>query len=483
MYKKNVLDDDRIGTLLLKMSLPAFFGLFVITLYNVVDTIFIGRYVGALGIAGLSICFPVQMLSMGIGQMTGMGGASLISRLIGAGNIPRAERALGNALISTLVLCLLFMAAGLANIDSVLRLIGASDTVLPYARDYLTIILIGMFFQTCAMTMTFLIRAGGNATVPMIGMILGAVLNIILDAIFIIPLGMGVKGAALATIIAQVVSVSYFISYYLTGKSYLKLQTNNFIIEWRILKEILAVGIAAFTMTMSTSISMIFVNRMLNTYGGDPAVSAFGILNRLVMFALMPGMVIGQGLQPILGFNYGAKRYDRALRSMGIAVAAATFCSLVAFLLLYFFPGMFIRIFTTDSELITLGVYAAKRIFFLLYLVGSIMVCSITFQALGKAVKAFIASASRSAFFLLPCILILPRYLQLDGVWLSFPVTDVLTLILVLILIIPQIQELRKMNLTAKEKNPSRVFGSSQDIQPVAITGEYNKEQDSVDGY
>ena len=216
---QNILNDDRIGRLLLKLSLPAFFGMFVITLYNVVDTIFIGHYVGPLGIAGLSIVFPVQMLSMGIGHMTGMGGASLISRLIGAGNIPRAEHALGNAVTSAIVLSAIIMIVGLSNTDSWLRLMGASETILPYARDYMTIILIGMFFQTSAMALNFLIRAEGNARVPMTGMIIGAVLNIILDAIFIIPLGMGIKGAALATVIAQLISVMYFASYYFAGKS------------------------------------------------------------------------------------------------------------------------------------------------------------------------------------------------------------------------------------------------------------------------
>ena len=476
MNNKNVLDDDRIGRLLLKMSLPVFFGHVAITLYNIVDTIFIGHYVGALGIAGLSICFPVQMLSMGIGQLSGMGGASLISRLIGAGNVRKAERALGNALISTLVFSFIVMVAGLANTDSLLRLIGASDTVLPYARDYLTIILIGLFFQTCGMAMSFLIRAGGNATVPMIGMVLGAVLNITLDAIFIIQLGMGIKGAALATIIAQMVSVGYFISYYLSGKSYLKLHLYNFIIEWTVLREILAIGIAAFTMTMSTSVSIIFINRVLNIYGGDLAVSTFGIINRLVLFAIIPSMVVGQGLQPVLGFNYGAKRYDRALKSMGIAIAVATFFSISAFLFLYFLPGPLIRVFTMDSDLIALGIYAAKRVFFLVYLVGFIMVCSITFQSLGKAVQSFITSVSRSALILLPCVLILPRYFQLDGVWMTFPVTDALTLILVLILIIPQIRDLRRMDLLEKEKKPSRMSGTNRDVQPVVITGEYNKE-------
>ena len=220
---QNVLDDDRVGRLLVKLSMPAFFGMFVMTLYNVVDTIFIGRYVGPLGIAGLSIVFPLQMLSMGIGHMMGMGGASLISRLIGANDISRAEHALGNAVTATIISSAVIVAAGLSNVDFWLRLIGASETILPYARDYFTIILFGILFQTLAMSLNFLIRAEGNFHVPMTGMIIGAVLNIILDAIFIIPLDMGIKGAALATVIAQLISVAYFARYYLTGKSFLKI--------------------------------------------------------------------------------------------------------------------------------------------------------------------------------------------------------------------------------------------------------------------
>ena len=448
---QNVLDDDRIGRLLLKLSLPAFFGMFVITLYNVVDTIFIGHYVGPLGIAGLSIVFPVQMLSMGIGHMTGMGGASLISRLIGGGNIPRAEHALGNAATSTILLSAIIMIIGLSNTDSWLRLMGASETILPYARDYMTIILIGMFFQTSAMTLNFLIRAEGNARVPMTGMIIGAVLNIILDAIFIIPLGMGVKGAALATVIAQLVSVGYFTSYYFAGRSFLKFHSRNLIIQWNILKAILAIGIASFAMTVTTSLSSILVNRMLVSYGGDYAVSAFGIIHRIMMFALMPGIVIGQGLQPILGFNYGAKRYDRALKVIKIAITAATACCVIVFVVLYFAPEPFIRIFTTDNELIALGAYAAKRIFIVLYLIGFIMVGSIVFQAMGKAVQSFITAISRPALFLIPLIFILSYYWQLEGVWRAFPITDVLTFILVLILFIPQIRMFRRMDMSTKK--------------------------------
>jgi putative MATE family efflux protein len=422
----------------------------VMTLYNVVDTIFIGHYVGPLGIAGLSIVFPIQMLSIGIGQMTGMGGASLVSRLIGAGNVPRAERTIGNAITANIVLSVTLMVAGLVNPDFWLRLMGSSVTILPYARDYMTIILIGMFFMTFAMALNNLIRAEGNARIPMTGMIIGAVLNIILDAVFIIPLDMGVKGAALATVIAQLISVLYFMNYYFSGKSFLKIHSRNLIVEWNILKAILAIGIASFARMLAGSLSAIFVNRMLVIYGGDYAVSAFGIINRIMMFAIMPGIVIGGGLQPILGFNYGAKRYNRALQVIKIAMVAATACCVVVFMVLYFVPEPFIRIFTTDNELIALSSYAAKRLFLALYLIGFMMVGSLVFQSVGKATQSFVTAIARPFLFLIPMIFILPRFLQLDGVWLAFPIADALTFLLTFILLIPQIRELMKEDILTR---------------------------------
>lgn len=425
--------------------------MFVMTLYNVVDTIFIGHYVGPLGIAGLSIVFPLQLLSIGIGEMTGMGGASVVSRLIGAGNIPRAERAVGNAVTATIVMSTIMMIAGLANPDFWLRLMGSSETILPYARDYMTIILIGMFFMTFAMALNNLIRAEGNARIPMIGMVIGAVLNIILDAIFIIPLDMGIKGAALATVIAQLVSVLFFMSYYFSGKSFLKIHSKNLIIEWDILKSILAIGVASFARMVAGSLSAIFVNRTLVAYGGDYAVSAFGIIHRIMMFAIMPGIVIGGGLQPILGFNYGAKRYDRALKAIKLAIAAATACCVVVFMVLYFVPEPFIRIFSTDNELIALASYAAKRLFLAMPLIGFIMVGSLVFQSIGKATQSFITATSRPFLFLIPLIFILPPFLQLDGVWWAFPIADALTFTLTLTLLIPQIRELRSMDLLGEK--------------------------------
>ena len=446
----NVLDDDRIGRLMLKLTLPAFLGMFVMTLYNVVDTIFIGQYVGPLGIAGLSIVFPLQMFSMGIGMMMGMGGASLISRLIGANNIPRAEHALGNAFSGTVILSAIVMIVGLSNVDFWLRLMGASETILPYSRDYMRIILFGMFFMTFTMSMNTLIRSEGNARVPMIGMIIGAGLNIVLDAIFIIPLDMGVRGAALATVIAQFISSIYFLSYHLTKKSFLKLLPKNLIIQWQIMRDILAIGISALSMVVAGSIASVFVNRLLVFYGGDIHIAAFGVLHRIMMFALMPGMVIGQGLQPILGFNYGARRFDRALKAIRIGVTCASAISVVAFVALYFSPETFLRIFTTDTELIDVSVYAAKRIFLVMPLIGLMMVGQLIFQAIGKVIQAIVASLARSALFLLPTVLIFPRFWGIDGVWLAFPVTDVLTMSLTVGLLIPIL-----LDFSRKSKSPT----------------------------
>jgi putative MATE family efflux protein len=445
-----VLDDERVGKLLLKLSMPAFVGMFVMTLYNVVDTIFIGRYVGPLGIAGLSIVFPLQMLAMGIGQMVGMGGASFISRSIGANNVSRAERTLGNVVTSVIVLSAILMITGLADADFWLELMGATETILPYARDYMTIILVGMFFQTFAMTLNGVIRAEGNARIPMIGMIIGALLNIVLDAIFIIPLGMGIKGAALATVIAQLTAMSFLLSYYFSGNNYLKLHIKNLAIEWNIVREIFAIGIASFARTATTSLSGILVNRLLVFYGGVLAVSAFGVLHRMIMFAIMPGIVIGQGLQPVLGFNYGAKRYHLALKTIKIAMMAAATFSMIVFVVLYFSPEPFIGIFTTDVELIATSSYAAKRVFLLLFFIGPMMTGSLIFQSIGKAVQSFITSTSRTVLFLLPLIFILPNFWQLDGVWMAFPIADGCTFLLTLVLLVPQIKELIHMSKSDK---------------------------------
>jgi putative MATE family efflux protein len=442
--ERNVLDTEKIGRLLVTLSLPAFFGMFVQTLYNVVNTIFIGHFVGPLAIAALSIVFPLQMVSMGIGMMVGLGGTSLISRSIGAGDNVQAERVLGNGFTATIVFSVVLTVIILPNVDFWLQLIGASEEVLPFARDYLVIIMSGAVFNAFAMALLNLVRGEGNARVGMTAMILGAVLNIILDAIFIIWLHWGVKGAAIGTVTAQIVAMIYLISYYASGSSYLKIRTANLRPDFKLLKKMLTIGSASFVQTVAGSLSAMFVIRTVVTFGGDLNLSAFGILQRIMMFAMMPAIVIGQGLQPVLGFNYGARRFRLALKSATMAYVAATLLSIIVYLILHFFPEPIISVFTTDNELIAAATYAARRAFVALPIVGVIMVGSASFQSIGKAKQAFITALCRPIVFLIPSILILPRFLQLDGVWFAFPVSDVLTFALTVILIVPVIREFRK---------------------------------------
>jgi putative MATE family efflux protein len=447
---KNSLDNDHVGRLLFIFTMPAFFAMAVHTLYNVVDTIFIGQYVGPFAIAGLSLVFPVQILSIGIGHMAGMGGASLISRSLGAGKITLAEKALGNSIMITAVLSILVTIPGLINVPLLCRLLGATDNTIVYASDYLFVILIGMLFMTFGMTLSTLIRAGGNARVPMIGMVSSAALNIVLDAIFIIPLGWGVKGAAWATVISQILITIYFLGYYFWGKPELSFRLANLKPDWKIIKEIFAIGVSALGMTLAGSFSAIIVNRTIVSFGGDMAMSAYGIVNRVMMFAIMPSIVVAQGLQPIIGFNYGAGRFDRVIRSIKIGTFATTLIGVLVYLYVFFKPESVVMIFTNDRELIALSSYAVKRVFCVMYLIGLINVGATVFQSIGKAVQSFLSTVTRSILFLLPAIMIMPGFMGLDGVWWAFPIADFLTFSLVLFMLAPQWFELKRLNSTVK---------------------------------
>jgi putative MATE family efflux protein len=462
----NVLNTDRIGWLLLKLATPAFFAMFVQTLYNVINTIFVGHYVGPLGIAGLSIVFPLQMLIMGLGMMVGIGGASLISRLLGAGDVAGAERTVGNSISISVVLSILVVIIVLPLVDFWLRLIGASDAVLPYARDYLTIITIGAFSGIFTMALLSLARAEGNARVGMVAMILGAALSIILCAVFMIPMNMGVTGAALATVISQIVSMIYLLSYYLTKSSYLKVYTGNLAPDFKILKGMFSIGIASFVQSAAGSLSAMVLINMVVTYGGDYALSAFGIVQRLLMFAIIPGIVIGQGAQPILGFNYGARRYHLALKAIMLASISATLLSILVFMVLYFAPEPLIKIFSNDPQLVDMGAYAAKRMFLALPLVGMVMVASQVFQAIGKAVQAFTTAIVRPIVFLIPLVLTMSHYWQLDGVWLSFPSADMLTFVLIVFLLIPIIRGLKNAAAAEKQENTGPML-TNESLEPV----------------
>lgn len=458
----NVLDSEHVGRLLFKLALPAFFGMFVQTLYNVVNTIFIGHTPnGEVAIAGLSIVFPVQMLFMGFGMMIGMGGTSLISRFIGSRQTERAERTLGNGITSIIILSVVLTAVLLPNINGFLRLIGASSEVLPYARDYLSIIIYGTIFNLIGMALLNFVRAEGNARVPMIANIVGAVINIILDWVFILILGWGVIGAALGTVIAQFIVMIYLSSYYLSKNSYLVFHVKNMKLDPSILKGMFAIGTSSFVQTVASSFSAMLLIREVVTYGGDIYLSAWGIIQRVMMFAMMPAMVIGQGVQPILGFNYGAKRYNLALKALKIAAIASSGISLIAFVILYFIPGQIVQIFNSDPALIDAGVHVSHLIFWSMPMMGLVMVGTTSFISIGKAVQAFITAFARPVLFLIPAVMVLPKLFGLSGVFLSFPTSDIFTLVLIIILIIPVIREFRRNAAAEASPTPEATNSSS----------------------
>jgi len=444
VFNRNVLDTDRVGRLLVKLSVPMFLGSIAQVIYSIVDTIFIGHYVGPLGMAGISIAFPLQMFAQGIGMMVGIGGGSLISRLIGAGDNHRAERALGNSLSLSIFFSLILTGAVLPFIHFWITLIGATENVLPYARDYLSITYAGVVFNITGAVLLTLIRSEGNTRVAMISMITQAILNVLLDWLFIAGLQMGIKGAALATLIAQAASMVYALSFYITKSGYLKVRIANFSPDIKILKSIFAIGISQFAQTVATSIAaLLLVNRMA-MYGSDTSLAAFGILQRVMWFAMVPGQVLGQAMQPILGFNYGAKRYKLALKILNFTFLYSTVFSILTFIILFFFPELLLGIFTGDETLINAAANAARIIFITMPLFGFFNVGQMVFPSIGKAVESFIIAIARPLLFIIPLTVILPLFYGLNGVWISFPGADVFTFFLTFIMLLPLYRNLRK---------------------------------------
>jgi len=443
-HNHNVLDSSHIGSLLMKLTAPMFFGMLIQNIYNIVDTIFVGRYVGSDALAAMSIIMPIQMLTMGAGNMVSLGGASLISRLIGEREQKRAERALGNSIFFAVVFSLIVLVAVVPFVSFWLKLIGTSDNVMPLASSYLTIIMSGIVFNITGAVLLSLARAEGNARVSMISMIIQSILNIILDAIFMIGFKMGIAGAAWAMIISQAVALIYVLTYYLTGSSYLKIRWRNFIPDMRVVKDIFAIGVSQFLKTIADGISAVILVKMVSHYGGDIGLSTFSIVQRVMMFSSTPSMVLGNAMQPILGFNYGAKRFRQALKSIKLALIISTVLGVAALIVLELIPGPIISIFTSDPVLIEACTLAFRLMFLGLPLFGFFAVAQLIFPSIGKAVPTFIISVLRPVLFIGPMALLLSYFFQMSGTWLTFPVADTLAFFLIMGFLIPLFRKFRK---------------------------------------
>jgi putative MATE family efflux protein len=440
--RSEMLGNERVGRLLYRLSIPAIVGMMVQALYNLVDAAFVGRGVGTLGIGGITIAFPIQMIIMAFSQAIGIGGASIISRRKGERNEEEAALSFGNMVLLSVTISAVVLAICLLFLTPVLRLFGATDTLLPSARAYFGIIVLGIPFVSFAMSMNNAARAEGNAKVAMGTMLIGALLNIILDPVFIFGLELGVRGAAIATVISQGSSALFLFIYFTSGKSEIRIGSAYLRFRWPIIREIFAIGASAFAMAAAGSIMVALVNNTLARYGGDNGIAAFGIVFRIISFVFMPVMGISQGLQPILGFNYGAKQYDRVKNSFTIASISATVYVLFCFTILMTMPRIIFGAFSNDPDLLVVGETALRHMVLMLPLIGFQVVGSTLFQALGKALQALIISLTRQVLILIPMVIVLPLLLGIMGVWLAFPFSDFLSFLLTFTLVVSQMRKI-----------------------------------------
>ena len=419
------MGEGSIPRLLLKFSVPAIVGMLVNALYNVVDRIFIGLGVGPLGIAGATVGFPIMIVQMAFGMLIGMGATALVSIRLGEKKKEEAERILGNALSLLVLVSLTIMTAGLVWLRPLLSLFGASPAILSQSYEYISVILAGSVFMGVGFGMNGFIRAEGNPRMAMLTMVIGAVLNTLLDPLFIFVFRMGVRGAAIATVISQAVSAAWVLSYLLGGRSLLKIRLANLKISREIAASIVALGFAPFAMQLAASVLNALLTRQLQRFGGDLAIAAMGIIFSLNMLILMPVFGINQGAQPLIGYNYGARRFDRVKQALRLAIGAATAVVTLGFAVVQLFPASLVRLFSRDSaELLSIGVTAIRLVLMTLPLVGFQIVAASYFQAVGKPRQAMLLMLSRQVLLLIPAILILPRFFGLLGIYYAVPLAD-----------------------------------------------------------
>lgn len=427
-----------IGKLLAKLSIPATIGMMVMVIYNVIDTIFVAKYVGTMAIGGLAIVMPITMLITAVGMSLGVGGASLISRYLGANEKDKANSVFGNLLILTLSITLFFTVVGYIFPDFVLNLFGAKGEITPYAKEYYLIVLAGAPFLGLSMAGNNIIRSEGNARMSMTVMLVSSVLNLVLDYFFIIQFNWGISGAAWATLISQVITFIFIVYYFIvSGKSSVVLNIRHLKINFARIKEVVAIGSSSFARQGSSSIVAIFINHSLMNYGNETDVAIYGILNKVMLMSIFPMIGLVQGFLPIMGYNYGAKNIDRVKKTIKISFSTAFLLGSISLFIMTIFPTQVFQLFTDDTALIQAGARYLVIVMIVIPLVGIQMMGASFFQAIGKAKPALMLTLSRQLFFIVPLIFILPKIYGLEGIWYVFPVSDICATLLTVIYLAP----------------------------------------------
>ena len=453
------LGTEKIGKLLRQYAVPGIIAQTAASLYNMVDSIYIGHIpgVGSAAISGLAVTFPLMNLSIAMGTLVGVGAMTLISVLLGQRNYQAAQKVLSNVLTLNVFIGIIFTAVTLPFLNPILRFFGASDTTLPFARDYMMIILAGNVFTHLYHGFNGLIRSSGHPKVAM-GLTLFTVFsNAILDPIFIFVLGMGIRGAALATILCQLVALVYTLRFLSDKRRLLHFTRPLFQLDWRIAKQSLAIGVGPFLMNVAACLVALFINQQLGKYGGDMAIGSYGILNRLTMLFVMVNMGFCQGLQPIAGYNYGARQYTRVREIFVLTAKWAVLVTTLCFLMSELVPRSAVSLFTNDPELVDFAARGLRIMNAAVALVGFGMVTGNFFQCLGMVRKSIFLSQSRQLLFLIPLIYTLPLWLNEAGVWISFPISDLLNVIVSAVLIV---RLFRKFDRLKDGENPD-ILGSN----------------------
>lgn len=441
------LGTEDIKKLLMRYAIPAIVAMTAASLYNMMDSIFIGHGVGPLAIAGLAVTFPFINLAAAFGSLVGVGASTLVSVKMGQKDLKSAEAVLGNVLLLNGLIGLIFMAVCLIFLDPILYFFGASADTLPYARDYMRVILYGNLITHIYMGLNEVMRASGYPQRAMAATLFAVAINGVLNALFIFVLDMGIKGAALGTICAQFLALLGVLLHFSSRKSYIRFQRDIFKIKRHIVWGMLAIGLSPFLMNICSCLVVMLVNNGLKNHGGDMYIGAYGIINRIVFLFIMIVMGFNQGMQPIAGYNFGARQGDRVIKILKYTIFCGTLVTTVGFLICQIFPGMIIRMFTSDEELIKLAEHGMHIILLLLPVIGFQMVSTSFFQSIGMAGKAIFLSLTRQLIFLVPCLFILPRYWGPDGVWGSFPVADLLATVTTALMLTWQLKKFKARGL------------------------------------
>jgi putative MATE family efflux protein len=441
MNKNEALGTKPILKLLIEFSIPAIVGMMVNALYNIVDRIYVG-YLGPLQITGIGLALPLMTILMGFGMLVGVGASARISISLGQKDLIKANKILGNAFVLLIIIMASVSIISLVFLDKLLIIFGASVDTFIYAKEYITVILLGSIFQGIGFGLNNSIRAEGNPKRAMNTMIIGAVANIILDPIFIFVLGLGIKGAAIATIISQGISAILVLHYFIKESSVTKLSLINMKLDKNIAIGIFTIGMSPFFMQIAASLVTVIANNSLKTYGGDIAIGAMTVINAIAIFFLMPIFGINQGVQPIIGYNYGAKNYDRVKKALKSAIIVGSAISVSGFLITQFFTVNLIRLFNDDVNLINTSNTGMKIFLSMMPLIGFQIISANYFQAVGKAKKSMILSMLRQVILLIPLLIFLPRFFALKGVWLAGPISDFIAAILTGYFILTEIKHL-----------------------------------------